>query len=105
MTEKIWIDDQCPNLGSNLGKTLGQCKQLCTNTAGCTAINYSPTAANGACILRECGNVVPTPKVDNYKYHGYYLNMGKHSDLAEGWSTCKKRKAECLVCCCFTAMY
>ena len=79
MTEKIWIDDQCPNLGSNLGKTLGQCKQLCTNTAGCTAINYSQTA--GGCSLRKCGNVVPPPETDSDLYNGYYhkATEGKRS--------------------------
>ena len=81
MTEKIWNDDQCPNLGNNYGKTLGQCKQLCTNTAGCTAINYSQKAENGDCSLRKCGNVVPPPERDYDIFDGYYRKAteGKRS--------------------------
>jgi len=74
MTEKIWNDGQCPNIGGRNGKTLRQCKQLCANTAGCTAINYSPTVANGACIFRKCGNAVPKPKVDYKGYNGYHMD-------------------------------
>jgi len=90
MTEKIWNDGQCPNIGGKNGKTLRQCKQLCTNRAGCTAFNYSPTVANGACIFRKCGNVVPTPKKNLKGYNGYHMDYcgGLKDELPT--ATCKE---------------
>jgi len=88
MTDKIWDDDQCPNLGSHVGKTLEQCTQLCTNTAGCTAINYSQTSHNGDCILRKCGNVVPVPKWDYDLYVGYYRKATE--GCADMYNDCPK---------------
>ena len=72
--EKVWSDEQCPNIGIRSGITLEECQRDCGQDGFCTAINYSPTVTDGSCVLRKCGNEVPLPAEtygSGYKGYGY----------------------------------
>lgn len=72
----IWSDDQCENLG-NMNKQLLDCKALCENTAGCTAINHNPS--NGDCVLRSCAVPTPRPSLSQEDYLGYSAQAAQQS--------------------------
>jgi len=92
-TDKIWSDAQCQNIGNNDGKTLGQCKQLCADKAGCTAFNFNPTY--GGCSLRKCGNVVPQPNWDYEGIEGYYKLDTGVAHLSSGSGYIKNELKQC----------
>ena len=59
------------------GKSLIYCKDLCSNTDGCTAINYKagrsedPTSSD--CVLRECPFPVKPPYSAYDAYDGHFM--------------------------------
>jgi hypothetical protein len=66
--DKIWTDEQCPNLGQ--GSTNGilqDCKDACHLNPKCNAVNFS----SYDCLLRACPRPIPTPKWKYKEYKGY----------------------------------
>jgi len=65
-----WLDDVCIILGSHYSQyTPEECQQICTDTPGCSAVDYS----SNTCIPRRCPFPVPEP-TRNYVYVGYRMS-------------------------------
>ena len=73
----VFSDDDCKNMLEVGGKSLIYCKDLCSNTDGCTAINYKagrsedPTSSD--CVLRECPFPVKPPYSAYDAYDGHFM--------------------------------
>ena len=69
--EKLWSDEQCPNIGQGpkTGK-LHDCEDKCLGTPTCTAIHFSPKSPKD-CVLRACPKPVPKPTWKHKNYKGY----------------------------------
>ena len=57
--EKIWVDDQCSSISTNLGQSVADCAARCNSDTTCTAVNYSDR--DGGCMLMECPLPVTPP--------------------------------------------
>ena len=75
-TDKTW-PAECSYINTFFNNNLDQCKKLCLETTGCTAIHYMPDLVLKAdCILRGCSLPVPNPSLKSNGYQGYYLTIG-----------------------------
>jgi len=93
MTEKVWSDVQCPTNGRHPGPTLAQCKQLCGDRKGCTAINYN--SVEKYCVLRKCGWDVPAPELELDQYYGYYHTPPAVNCVWAQWTEWSKCNKSC----------
>ena len=75
--EKLWSDEQCPNIGQGpkTGK-LQDCEDKCLGTPTCTAIHFSSKSPKD-CVLRACPTPVPKPTWKYKNYKGYTVTTGK----------------------------
>ena len=77
--ELIWTDEQCTPVGWFTKKCSDLCWETCQETAGCSAVNYSPTT--GGCVLRQCALPVPEPTWSFPGYKGFTAKSGKMSQF------------------------
>ena len=73
-TDNIWISDQCKFIHQIELPSVDQCKTACSETEGCTAINYM--AIDNDCILRKCYQPVPLPITAVRNWKGFYIIPG-----------------------------
>ena len=77
MQSKTWKTDGksgCSGLDEIEGSNIGECKQKCQDTPGCTAI---VVVDKTRCSLRNCSLPVPEPDKDVSNKVGYY-RIGMH---------------------------
>ena len=80
---EVWItsrnefsDSECPNINigyQTIHKSLQNCKDLCLETARCTAFNYNRMTTS--CVMRGCSLPVVPPANDIVRqYDGFWLS-------------------------------
>jgi len=70
-TDAVWSTQQCNVTESHDATTLVQCKEMCTFTPGCTAINYHQAASH--CDMLECLLPAPQPAETRAGWSGHNL--------------------------------
>jgi len=113
-SEKIWLDNQCPNIGNQVYENLQICLKKCEDNPRCTAVNACPEGKNQRCIQRGCSLPVPTPtgtfstcrghvvkeqcQVEmDVDYPGNNINNG-HQNQASSYQECRTLCEETLGC-------
>ena len=89
MSENVFDDSQCPNMGGVKVDNLKGCKEACLAKKGrpCTGINYAAETTN--CYLRACPLPVHEPHALHYGYKSYWLRENEGEEESFLVKVCK----------------
>merc|ERR1719244_2264634 len=86
-SEKIWLDNQCPNIGNQVYENLQICLKKCEDNPRCTAVNACPYGKNQLCTQRGCSLPVPTPTGTFSTCRGHVVKVSAKCNDVKNFNT------------------